>query len=239
MLESICVAAAGAGALAWGVRGRSATWIAPSVWRGPSSRNALALTFDDGPSESTPHVLDELEKHGARGTFFQCGHHVRRLPEIARRVLAGGHEIGNHTDTHAALYLRSPAFIDAEVGRAQAIIEAETGLRPRLFRAPYGVRWFGLRAVQQRYGLTGVMWTVIAQDWRLPGPRVAERLLKEARPGAVLCLHDGRELRHNPDIRSTVEALRRLLPAWRDCGYELVTVSDLFGLTAPADPSTP
>ena len=85
----------------------------------------------------------------------------------------------------------------------------------------------------------GVMWTVIAQDWRLTGPRVAERLLRDASPGAVLCLHDGRELKHNPDIRSTVEAMRRLLPAWRDRGYELITVSEMFGLTNPDAASTP
>lgn len=239
ILESLGAAAVGAGVLAWGVRGRSASWLAPSVWRGSADRKALALTFDDGPSESTPLILDELSRHRAKATFFQCGHHVRRLPEIARMVLADGHEIGNHTDSHAALYLRGPSFIEAEVSRAQEILERETGVRPRLFRAPFGARWFGLRGVQEKHGLMGVMWTVIGHDWRMPGPRVAERLLKETRPGAVICLHDGRELKHNPDVRSTVDAVRRLLPVWQDRGYEMVTVSEMFGLKAPAAASAP
>jgi peptidoglycan/xylan/chitin deacetylase (PgdA/CDA1 family) len=239
MLEALGAAAVGGGVLAWGVRGRASSLLAPSVWRGPTERKAMALTFDDGPSESTHLILDVLERHGAKGTFFQCGHHVGRLPEVARRVAEGGHEIGNHTDSHAALYLRSPAFIEAEVGRAQEIIERETGVRPRLFRAPYGGRWFGLREVQQRHGLMGVMWTVIAQDWRLSGPQVALRLLAQAGPGAVICLHDGRDLTHRPDITATVEAMRRLVPVWRERGYELVTVSELFGFTAPGDPSVP
>lgn len=233
------ILAAGVAFLAWGVRGRSATWLAPSVWRGPRDRAAIALTFDDGPSESTPLVLEELRRHSARATFFQCGHHVRRLPEIARQVRQAGHEIGNHTDSHSALYLRSPSFIEAEIARAQEIIESETGGRPRLFRAPYGARWFGLAGAQKRHGLMGVMWTEIAQDWRLPGPRVAERLLARTGPGSVVCMHDGRELRHHPDISSTLEGLRRLLPVWQDRGYELVTVSEMFGFTDPASPSDP
>lgn len=231
--------AAGAGLLAWGVRGRSAAWLAPSVWRGPAGRRAIALTFDDGPSESTPRLLELLERHKAKATFFVCGHHARRLPEVARAAVAAGHELGNHTDTHAALYLRGRAFIEDEVGRAQEAIESVTGVRPRLFRAPYGARWFGLRGVQEKYGLTGVMWTAIGSDWRLPGPLVAERMIDESKPGAVLCLHDGRELKHNPDISSTLEAVRRLLPVWADCGYELITVSEMFGFKSPNAPSVP
>ena len=86
-------------------------------------------------------------------TFFQCGVNVRRLPSVAREVAAAGHEIGNHSDTHALLALKSPGFIYRELTAAQEAIEHATGVRPRYFRAPYGVRWFGLRAAQQRLGL--------------------------------------------------------------------------------------
>ena len=75
--------------LAWAVRGRSAAVFGPSVWRGPRDRRALALTFDDGPSESTPEILEILARHGVPATFFQCGANVERLPEIARAVGAG------------------------------------------------------------------------------------------------------------------------------------------------------
>lgn len=224
-----------AGVLAWGVRGRASTLLAPSIWRGPATRRAIALTFDDGPSESTPEILDLLEKYSARATFFQCGFHVRRLPDIARQVLAAGHEIGNHTDTHAPLYLQSAAFIGEQVSRAQDAIATATGHAPRYFRAPYGARWFGLREVQHRHRLIGVMWTTIARDWALPAPRIVTRLRDATAPGAILCLHDGRVLAERPNIGNTIAALAGLLPVWRDAGYEICTVSQLFPPLLPGD----
>src|ERR1017187_3831137 len=83
--------------LAWAVRGRASSVFGPSVHHGPSGRKAIALTFDDGPSESTPCVLELLDKYQTPATFFQIGANVERLPEIARAVHAAGHEIGNHS----------------------------------------------------------------------------------------------------------------------------------------------
>ncbi|MCO5353744.1 MAG: polysaccharide deacetylase family protein [Bryobacteraceae bacterium] len=228
-----------AGALAWAVRGRSSTVLAHSVWRGPASRRAIALTFDDGPSESTPALLEMLERYRAKATFFQCGYHVRRLPGITRALVAGGHEPGNHTDRHPALYLRSPAFIFNEIAMAQEAITEAAGAAPRGFRAPFGARWFGLEAAQRALGLTGVMWTAIGRDWSLPAGRIAARLRRATRPGAILCLHDGRELAQNPDISSTLAAVAELLPWWREEGYEVLTVSELLAPTAPDGTSVP
>ncbi|MBM3725076.1 MAG: polysaccharide deacetylase family protein [Acidobacteria bacterium] len=226
------VAASGAliaaGVLAYGVRGPRSTLLAPSVWRGRGSRRAVALTFDDGPSESTPRVLELLARHGARATFFQCGMHARRLPGVARAVADAGHELGNHTETHAALYLRSVRFMRREIAAAQESIAEAAGRRPVLFRAPYGARWFGLGAVQRAYGLTGVMWTAIGRDWVLPGAAVARRLLRSAVPGAIFCLHDGRDQRRNPEIAPTLDALHQLLPALAGEGYEFLTVSEIL-----------
>lgn len=214
--------------LAWAVRGRSSTLLADSVWRGPRSRRALALTFDDGPSESTPALLELLARHRAKATFFQCGHHARRLPALVRAVVDAGHEAGNHTDRHAALYLRSAAFIEQEIARAQDAIASAAGAAPRWFRAPYGARWFGLRDAQRRHGLTGAMWTAIGRDWTLPAAAIVRRLRRATRPGAILCLHDGRELAHEPDIANTLQAVAELLPWWEDKGYELLTVTELL-----------
>lgn len=234
-------AAAGLGSLAWAVRGRSSTWLAPGVWRGPRGRRAIALTFDDGPSESTRQLLGLLDHYGARATFFQCGHHVRRLPKVAREVVEAGHEIGNHTDTHPALYFRSPAFICEQLRRAQESIRDETGYEPKLFRPPYGVRWFGLREAQHKLGLLGVMWTAIGRDWVLDAAAITRRLARAARPGAIICLHDGRVLKHDPDIQATIDAVAELLPRWLEDGYEIVTVSDLIAPLAgrPAHARSP
>jgi peptidoglycan-N-acetylglucosamine deacetylase len=219
---------ASAGVLAYAVRAPRSSLLAPSVYRGSAARPAIALTFDDGPSESTPALLELLARHGAPATFFQCGANVRRLPEIAREVAAAGHEIGNHTDTHSKLYLKSSGFIYRELAAAEETIEQVTGTRPRFFRAPYGARWFGLRDAQRRLGLMGVMWTTIALDWEWPAARVARRLLNGAGNGAIFCLHDGRRLETRPDIRVTLEAVREVLPKLIESGFHFERVTEIL-----------
>src|SRR5258708_27078063 len=143
-----------AGALAvfglgtYAVRGRSSALFAPSVYHGDRSRRAIALTFDDGPSESTPALLEILAEHNIPATFFMCGKNTRRCTSIARAVAMAGHEIGNHTDSHPRLDFHSPEFVYRELALAQESIRKTTGVVPRLFRAPYGVRWFGLKTAQ-------------------------------------------------------------------------------------------
>src|SRR5580698_2149097 len=149
---------AAAGVLAYAVRSPRSSLLAPSIYRGSAARPAIALTFDDGPSESTPALLEILARHGAPATFFQCGANIRRLPGIAREVQAAGHEIGNHSDTHALSCFRTASFIHDDFARAQQTIEETLGVTPSLMRAPLGARWFGYRAMQERLGLLGVMW---------------------------------------------------------------------------------
>jgi peptidoglycan/xylan/chitin deacetylase (PgdA/CDA1 family) len=220
--------AAGAGFMGYAVRGRSSTLFGPSVYRGDRNHRALALTFDDGPSESTPALLEILARQRVRATFFMCGENVRRLPDIAREVADRGHEIGNHTDSHPRLDFKSAEFIYREMATAQERIHGATGVSPKLFRAPYGVRWFGLRAAQQQLGLLGVMWTVIARDWRLPAEAVAQRLTSGANNGGILCLHDGRAVRPAPDISATVRAVEQAIPILRQRGFEFETVSEMI-----------
>jgi peptidoglycan/xylan/chitin deacetylase (PgdA/CDA1 family) len=219
---------AGAGGLAYAVRGPRCGWLAPSLWHGPRDRKAIALTFDDGPSESTPQLLDLLDTYGARATFFQIGRHVERLPDIAREVVRRGHEIGNHTYSHAPLYLRHPQFVRDEVAAGQEAIRTVAGVEARWFRAPYGARWFGLRHAQKEFGLVGVMWSTLALDWKMDLSTVCGKLQSDVRQGAIWCLHDGRELEVQPEIDRTLDAVRRLLPSLRDKGYRSVTVSDLL-----------
>jgi peptidoglycan-N-acetylglucosamine deacetylase len=232
MLEVIGAAGtmAAAGSLAgYAVRGRSSGIFAPSVYRGDRSRAALALTFDDGPSESTPALLDILEAHNVRATFFMCGRNVHRLPHIAKDVFRRGHEIGNHTDTHPRLDFKPPEFIYREMSLAQEAIRRHTGATPAFFRAPYGVRWFGLRRAQERLHLTGAMWTVIGRDWTLPADRIFERLMRGAANGGILCLHDGRETESAPDVRAMLDAAARAVPRLKERGFQFQTLSELIG----------
>jgi peptidoglycan/xylan/chitin deacetylase (PgdA/CDA1 family) len=222
-------AVVGAGAfLSWAVRGRSASVLARSEWRGARDRKTVALTFDDGPSEGTAAVLEVLARHGVAATFFQCGANVERLPGVAREVRAAGHEIGNHSHTHPMLCFRSGRFMEEEIRRAQEAIGEHTGAKPAWFRAPYGVRWFGLGGAQRRAGVGGVMWTVIGYDWKAKAEAVTARVAARVGNGAILCLHDGRELRARPEVGVTVEAAKRLVPLLLDRGYRFETVSRLL-----------
>ncbi|MGH9557933.1 MAG: polysaccharide deacetylase family protein [Bryobacteraceae bacterium] len=221
-------ALAGAGCMAYAVRGRSASWFAPSIFHGDRARPALALTFDDGPSESTPALLEILAAYRVHATFFMCGKNVRRCGSIAREVASAGHEIGNHSDSHPRLDFHSPEFIYRELALAQESIHRIAGPNPRLFRPPYGVRWFGLREAQRRLNLLGVMWTAIGRDWKWPAPRVAKLLMDRPSNGAIFCLHDGRGIERAPDIRVTMQAVQIAIPALIDRGFQLETVSQIL-----------
>jgi peptidoglycan-N-acetylglucosamine deacetylase len=214
--------------MGYAVRGRSSTLLGPSVYRGCSNRRSIALTFDDGPSEGTNRLLEILNRYQTPATFFVCGMNVQRLPEVAHAIAAAGHEIGNHTYSHRPLCLRSRRFIAEELSAAQSIIAHTTGKAPKLFRAPFGVRWFGLRETQRRLSLLGVMWTVIGRDWTLPVDRIARRVLQGAENGGIICLHDGRGVRANPDISATLEAVGRLIPILQLRGFKFETVSQLL-----------
>ena len=230
LLASSLAAAAG---MSWAVRGRSSDLFGPSVWRGKPGRKAIALTFDDGPSRGTPQLLDILAGDGVRATFFQCGENVLRAPELSQAARDSGHEIGNHSHTHPNFAFARQSFIEDEFLRAQDAIASATSAMPVLMRAPYGVRWFGFREAQRRLGLLGVMWSVIGCDWKLPARAVAARVLSRASDGGIICLHDGRGTLKDPDISSTVEAVRRIVPALLERGYHFETVSQLICPTTP------
>jgi peptidoglycan/xylan/chitin deacetylase (PgdA/CDA1 family) len=137
----------------------------------------------------------------------------------------------NHSHTHPLFCFRSPGFIEEDLRRAQLAIQSHTGVTPVWFRAPFGARWFGMRRAQRRLGLTGVMWTSIGRDWKLPAAAVVDRLVAQASNGAILCLHDGRELRPRPDIGVTLDAVNCLVPLLLNHGYEFETISHLLCLT--------
>ncbi len=231
--------------IAWGAAGAAAALSASMYYAagvpssqvfGPSlvkqsNARAVALTFDDGPSESTPAVLDALAEAQARATFFQVGSNARRLPEIARRVALEGHEIAGHTETHPRFYLCTPAMIARDIERGQRSLESVHGVAPRLFRPPYGARWFGMYPIVERLGLRVVMWSLSSRDWERPAEWIAQHVGTHTRPGDVVLMHDG-DTTHPGDRRQgTARALRAILAAYRAQGLRAVTVSDLFGLT--------
>ena len=213
--------------MAWAVRGRASSVFGPSVWRGSPGRRSIALTFDDGPTPATLRILKLLREYQVSATFFQIGDHTAARPEIAQAVHSDGHEIGNHSQTHPILALKRPEVIAAEFEAAQETIVRATGQVPALLRAPFGVRWFGFRAMQHRLNLTCAMWTVIGLDWKLPAEAISRRILTRVE-GDIICLHDGRGTLKDPDISATEEAVRRIVPNLLEKGYHFETVSQLL-----------
>jgi peptidoglycan/xylan/chitin deacetylase (PgdA/CDA1 family) len=217
-----------AGLAAYGAVGPSSQLFGPYRSKGDPRNEAIALTFDDGPSESTPILLDYLESQHVPATFFQCGMNVAHLPNIARQVAERGHQIGNHTYSHPLLAMKMPAFIDHEFGQAQTIIEQETGVTPTILRPPFGVRWLGMRRPQKRLGLLGIGWTVIGYDWKWPAERIAEYVLSAAAAGGIIVLHDGRKTKTRPDISATIGATKAIVPVLKQRGYRFRTIQGIL-----------
>jgi peptidoglycan/xylan/chitin deacetylase (PgdA/CDA1 family) len=193
----------------------------------PEAGRRIALTFDDGPNpHNTRPLLELLGEHEARATFFLVGAKVDAGRDaIVAETAAAGHEVANHTYAHDPAALRSPAGAHADLQRANDAIEAACGVRPTLFRPPFGKRLRPLARVADALALRTVVWSVDAQDWRDVSPAsVAARVVRAARPGAIVLLHDGGPFRREV-VEGTALALREL----RERGYGFVTVSDLLG----------
>ncbi len=197
-----------------------------------SDPNQIALTFDDGPNDPhTMHLLDVLARHNARATFFLIGKYVRQRPEIARAILAAGHEIGNHTDRHPNLVLVSAARLRQELADCSKALEDALGQRVALFRPPFGGRRPNVLRMARRMGLSPVMWSVTGYDW---SAKSAAEILKKVNgqvesrrkaQGEIVLLHDGGHLAFGTNRAFTVEATRKLLEQYAN--KQFVTASGL------------
>ena len=232
------LAAACAGAIAYGAVYPRSQFFGATLCRTNSPRK-LAITFDDGPNTSlTPKLLDLLDKHNARATFFLIGKYVRECPDLVRETVARGHLIANHTDTHPNLFWLSPGAIRAELLQCHEAIGAVLGAPPKWFRPPFGFRNPWVVKTAAELSMRTVMWTLLPGDWK---PRPLEKLIGNLQPiatnaqqnlpnpqatGDVLCLHDGGHRMQNADRTRTLQALEHWLPRWRDAGLEFVTIEE-------------
>ena len=203
------------------------------VRRGKSETSRVALTFDDGPSPIyTPQILDVLKEKGVKATFFLVGRHVEKYPEIARRIVAEGHEIGNHTYSHRDLVPATRAPVVKEVKKAERAIEAVCGQRTVLFRPPRGIYSNAVRKTILKLGYTIILWSLSTQDWRLVSPKfILKRVKRFCRPGSIILFHDsGALIKPEGGSRShTVEALPEVIDWLKENNYEITTISSLIG----------
>jgi peptidoglycan/xylan/chitin deacetylase (PgdA/CDA1 family) len=207
------------------------TWLGPNVRRLPDGdrfRDAVGLTFDDGPdSETTPDVLSVLAEHGAHATFFCIGARAERHPDLVKRIVDDGHRVENHTYDHPnGFFFYGARAMTREIARAQEALRQTAGETPRLFRAPAGIRNPWLPVVLDRLGLGLVSWTRRGFDTVSRDPtRVLGRLSDSVRARDILLLHDGSAARDG-DGRAVVT---RVLP-------DLLERLDGAGLRATALP---
>jgi peptidoglycan/xylan/chitin deacetylase (PgdA/CDA1 family) len=221
-------ACAAAGVFSWAAVAPSSQLFGPTIRR-TGDASAMALTFDDGPNPAaTPFLLDLLDRHNARATFFLIARHVRACPSLAKEIAERGHTIGNHTDTHPALTFLPPRRIAEELSRCDDAIAAATGRKPRWMRPPFGFRGPQLDGIVRKRGGAGVvMWSAMAWDWKpQPAERVIQRL-RRAQGGDIVLLHDGDHRLLQADRRHTVAALEHWLPRWRGAGIRLVSLDEM------------
>jgi peptidoglycan-N-acetylglucosamine deacetylase len=186
---------------------------------GPRDRRAVALTFDDGPSEYTTGFLDVLREKGVVGTFFEIGQEMPGREDTMRQILATGSEIGDHTMNH----VEYPGY--SQIAGAAARIEAYTHFKPCLFRPPGGAVDAGVIAAAGSLGMRTITWDVDPQDWSNPGTgAIYSTIVGTAQPGSIILMHDGGGPRGE-----TLAALPQVIDTLRARGYAFETVSQLLG----------
>jgi peptidoglycan/xylan/chitin deacetylase (PgdA/CDA1 family) len=196
------------------------------VYHRCSGSNQWAFSFDDGPSPSTPALLDELQRRGIKATFFVIGYQVKQYPEILRRIASEGHEIGIHTWSHLRLPASSSEEMLSDILWTAKIIEDLTGKPPRLFRPPYGEFTPAILGILNRLGLTVVIWDRDTNDWRSGGSSVQpsfEAWRREPIGGHISLQHDVR-----PEY---VQVAHHGFDAILGAGYRPVLVSECIGVT--------
>ena len=210
-----CCAGISLGVHAWGVLHPRSSLYLPVFSRVTEPGASFALTLDDGPDpEQTPRILDALAAAGARATFFVIGSHVRRHPQVVRRMVAEGHALGLHSDSHSHWFnLWPPGRVAEDLRACGAALAEATGLPPpRLFRPPIGLKNPVVGHVAAQLGLVCVTWTAGGGDTaRRSLDQVERRCLPGLRPGGIILLHDGRDPASPRSRPHAVPLVQRLL----------------------------
>ncbi|AKG23090.1 polysaccharide deacetylase family protein [Calothrix sp. 336/3] len=188
------------------------------------SQKIIALTFDDGPwKDTTVQVLDILKQNNIKGTFFVVGRNLKLYPQLAQRVVTEGHAIGNHTWNHFYHYM-NPQAAAFEINSTNDLIYQVTGVKTTLFRPPGGMMHNGLVAYAKNQKYSVVMWSSDSIDYNRPAvPRLVGNVMKFARPGGIVLMHDGGGNRTN-----TVKALPQIINNFKKQGYRFVTIPELL-----------
>lgn len=193
----------------------------------PDSDDVVSLTFDDGPNpRATPLILDVLARERVRATFFVLGRHADRWPELVRRAVDEGHQIGNHGYWHRKLHRHGPAYVRDDLTRGTEAVCRASGLPGlRYFRAPHGFRNPWVTPIARSLGQRTVGWSLGVWDSARPGAgEIARRAIDGLRAGSILLLHDGDGYDAEGDRLQTAEALPLIITGLRARGFRFATL---------------
>lgn len=195
---------------------------------GSRDRDEVALTFDDGPDiRFTPLVLDVLDRHDVKATFFLMGNRAKEHDEIVERIYDSGHAIGNHTYWHPNLPEEKLDRLDWEVRETANVIEGITGFKPYMFRSPYGALNEEMVEKLRNMDQKVIGWDVDSLDWKQLAPDIiADNVLSNVSPGSIILMHDAGDWTMN--LMGTVEALDQIITKLKEDDISFVTVPELL-----------
>jgi peptidoglycan/xylan/chitin deacetylase (PgdA/CDA1 family) len=192
-------------------------WLGPVITHFDSRANEVWLTIDDGPTDDTPAVLDLFARKQVPATFFVKGELARAQPQLIRDMLAHGHTVANHSESHpgGSLWCSPPARIAREIDGCNEALLAATGTRPVWFRAPVGFKNPFFHPLLQKRGMQLIGWSARGFDAVVGDPdKVLARILPDLRPGAIILLHQGRSF--------SIRVLEHVIDELRQRGYSFV-----------------
>lgn len=193
---------------------------APTAPTPANPGKVIALTFDDGPGPYTAQLLDILDQHGAKATFFLIGSKVSAQADVLRRMHARGHQLGNHSWSHPELPKLPVGQIAGEIDRTNDAIKQATGVTPTVMRPPYGAVNSAVLEQLRLRGMSSILWSVDTRDWADRNSEiVCSRAVAGAHPGAIILMHDIHQ--------TSVGATPCVLNALKQQGYSFVTVQGL------------
>ena len=194
-----------------------------------TEERVVALTYDDGPNPPyTDRLLDVLAKHNVKATFFMIGNRIEKHPETVNRVIAEGHQIGNHTYSHPLLGFLPPRYVQGQIERTDALLRQLGIIGEIVFRAPMLTRFLPVAYVLAKSERTHISCNVWSWDWTTQNPdKITETVLKKTKPSSIIVLHDGKAENKNANRSGTIEATDRIITALKRDGYQFVRLSDI------------
>lgn len=185
----------------------------------PAEQQVVALTFDDGPNDSsTVKILDILKKYKVKATFFVLGSMAEKYPAVLKRINDDGHEIGNHSYAHSNLSVMTDKEIQKDITQTNELIAKHSGQQPGLLRPPYGA--FNQKVVQAVPGMRLALWDIDTLDWQVRnGKKIIEKVEQHVKNGDIILMHDIH--------KTTANGVEPLIKMLIKKGYTFRTVSQL------------